>query len=115
MSGVASITELLQHTADEIKRLADPSLAIGKPMVFGDITIIPISKADFGVAGGGADAKAGFGGGAGGKAELAPLSFLVIQNGQVQILSAKEPASGVSDAVQGILTKVKEKWLCKKS
>ena len=115
MSGVEALAALLQRTADEIKQLADPSLAIGKPMVFGDITVIPVSKAGFGVAGGGADAKAGFGGGSGGKAEITPLSFLVIQNGQVQVLSAAPSVSGLSDAVNGILTKAKEKIVCKKS
>ena len=115
MSGVEALAELLQRTADEIKQLADPSLAIGKPMVFGDVTVVPVSKASFGVAGGGADAKAGFGGGSGGKAELTPLSFLVIQNGQVQILPAEQSAPGVAGAVTGLLKKAKEKRICKKS
>lgn len=112
---VSSLTELLKQTADEIKKLADPSLAIGQPIRWNDITVIPVSKASFGVAGGGADAKNGFGGGAGGKAELTPLSFLVLENGQVRMVSvaAGETGGGVmeaaKEAVSGLLKKGKEK------
>lgn len=113
---VASLTELLRRTADEMKRLADPSLAIGQPMVIDGATVIPVSKASFGVAGGGADTRSGsFGGGAGGKAELTPLAFLVIRNGQVQVVQAEPAAASAglagaaAGAAAGLLKKAKEK------
>lgn len=104
---VKSITALLHQTADEMKRLVDPSLTIGQPRVIEGATVIPISKASFGVAGGGADGRnGGFNGGVGGKAELTPLSFLVIQNGQVQVLAAEAVAapSGVATTVVNAAT-----------
>lgn len=109
--GTTALRELLRGTVEEVRRLADPSMTVGDPITAGDTTVIPVSKASFGFAGGGADQKETgekWTGGAGARAEVTPLCFLVIRDGAVSVVSPEEsapPAGGLA-AVSGLLSRL---------
>lgn len=86
------ISEILEESLTKLKQLVDVDTIIGKPITAPDGTIIiPISKVSFGFATGGSELPTSkpsmpFGGGSGGGVTIAPLAFLVIANGNVQLL-----------------------------
>lgn len=109
--GTAALRELLRDTVEEVRRLADPDVTVGRPITAGDTTVIPVSKASFGFAGGGADQKTAgekWTGGAGARADVTPLCFLVIQDGTVSVVRSEEsaPPEGALSAVTGLLSRL---------
>ena len=98
--GGNTLTKVLSFTVDKAIELANANSVVGDRIVAGDITIIPISKLSVGFAGGGADiadvqrGKQQNPAGAGAKVTLTPMSFLVICDGTVQLLSLAAEESG---------------------
>lgn len=93
---------------DSAKRLVDANVVVGRPIVSGTITIIPVFKASVGiVSGGGGGAADAFGGGGSGLT-VSPYAFLVIEEGHVRLLSAGESTSvdRLLDAVPGLIDRV---------
>jgi uncharacterized spore protein YtfJ len=105
---------------ESVKSLVDANVIIGQPIVSGAITIIPVFKASIGIiSGGGSPARSGGGetsgvplGGAGGGVTVSPVTFIVIDNGTVKILSAGDTsmverlidtAPGLIDKLAGLL------------
>jgi sporulation protein YtfJ len=105
---------------ESVKSLVDANVITGQPIVSGNITIIPVFKASIGiVSGGGSLARSGDGeaaasplGGAGGGVTVCPVTFIVIDNGAVKILSAGDTsmverlidtAPGLIDKLAGLL------------
>ena len=88
----------------------------GEPMIFGDVTVIPVSKVFCGFAGGGADLNSSkkpdaLASGMGVKVTRTPLSFLAVQDGKVQILHvAQETVEkvGLAEAIAPLVAQVKE-------
>ena len=117
-----AIGELMENTMSKIRELVDVNTIIGAPITTSDgITLIPVSKVSFGFAAGGSDfqtknGKDGkpdpFGGGSGAGVKIEPVSFLVIRDGNVRVLSANTDAQNsvekLIDSVPDILEKVKE-------
>lgn len=117
-----AIGELMENTMSKIRELVDVNTIIGAPITTSDgITLIPVSKVSFGFAAGGSDfqtknGKDGkpdpFGGGSGAGVKIEPVSFLVIRDGNVRVLSANTDAQNsvekLIDSVPEILEKVKE-------
>ena len=117
-----AIGELMENTMSRIRELVDVNTIVGAPITTADgITLIPVSKVSFGFAAGGSDfqtknARDGkpdpFGGGSGAGVKIEPVSFLVIRDGNVRILSANADAQNsvekLIDSVPDILEKVKE-------
>ena len=86
-----TISEIMGVTMDKVKSMANTSTIIGDPIIFGDISVIPVSKISYGFASGGSDfggkqAPKMFGGGGGAGMTITPIAFLAIQNGNVKIL-----------------------------
>lgn len=109
------ISEILEESLSKLKQLVDVDTIIGKPINAPDGTIIiPISKVSFGFATGGSEIPTSkpsmpFGGGSGGGVTIAPLAFLVITNGNVQLLqmqTADNTADRVVNMVPGVIDKV---------
>ena len=109
------ISEILEESLSKLKHLVDVDTIIGKPINAPDGTIIiPISKVSFGFATGGSEIPTSkpsmpFGGGSGGGVTIAPLAFLVITNGNVQLLqmqTADNTADRVVNMVPGVIDKV---------
>ena len=117
-----AIGELMENTMSKIRELVDVNTIVGAPITTSDgITLIPVSKVSFGFAAGGSDfqtknGKDGrpdpFGGGSGAGVKIEPVSFLVIRDGNVRVLSANTDAQNsvekLIDSVPEILEKVKE-------
>lgn len=116
------IGELMENTMSKIREMVDVNTVVGSPIATQDgITLIPVSRVSFGFAAGGSDfqTKNGkenqpnpFGGGSGAGVKIEPVSFLVIRDGNVRVLSANTDAQTtvekLIDAVPDIIDKVKE-------
>lgn len=117
-----AIGELMETTMSKIREMVDVNTIVGKPIETADgITLIPVSKVSFGFAAGGSDfqtknGKDGkpdpFGGGSGAGVKIEPVSFLVIRDGNVRMLSANASAQSSAEkfieVVPEIIDKVKE-------
>ncbi len=94
------IQNLMGLTLDKVKQLVDSNTIIGNPIKTDDgITILPVSKVTFGFASGGSEfgaktTKDLFGGGSGAGVTIAPVAFLVIQNGTVRTIQLLEGHAG---------------------
>ena len=116
------IGTLMETTMSKIREMVDVNTIVGSPITTVDgITLIPVSKVSFGFAAGGSDfqtknGKDGqpnpFGGGSGAGVKIEPVSFLVIREGNVRLISAKAGAQNsvekLLDAMPDIIDKVKE-------
>lgn len=91
----------------KLKDLVSSETIVGEPIVMPDGTsIIPVSKAVFGFASGGAefDSKkredvSHFGGGSGAGLTVTPVCFLVVKDGNVKMLQVAEHVSGVERTI----------------
>ena len=116
------IGELMETTMGKLRDMVAVNTIIGQPITTMDgITLIPISKVSFGFAAGGSDfqSKNGkenpgnpFGGGSGAGVKIEPVSFVVIHDGIVRVLSANtgeaSPIEKLADMLPGLIEKVKE-------
>jgi len=92
------IGDIMDTTLAKMREMADSDTIVGKPVTTPDgVTVIPVSKLTCGIGGGGSDYNTRhnknqvlFGGGTGAGIDVTPVSFIVINNGKVEVL----PASG---------------------
>lgn len=116
------IGELMETTMQKIREMVDVNTIIGQPINAGDgLTLIPISRVSFGFASGGADMKSkaaeeaqkpGFGGGSGAGIKIVPMAFVVVKDGDVQVMNVTGPDATAVDrlveAIPGLLDKMAE-------
>lgn len=110
------VAEMLSEVSGNFKGMIDANSVIGEPITAGDGTIIvPISKVSFGFGGGGSEFEGKnttdtrFGGGMGGGASVKAEAFLVINNGNVRLISMggeTSPLDKIVDLMPGIIDKV---------
>ena len=117
-----AIGDLMEKTMARIREMVDVNTIVGSPITTVDgITLIPVSKVSFGFAAGGSDfqtkngkdgAPDAFGGGSGAGVKIEPVSFLVIRDGSVRMISAnaneQNSVEKLIDAMPDIIDKVKE-------
>lgn len=117
-----AIGDLMEKTMARIREMVDVNTIVGSPITTVDgITLIPVSKVSFGFAAGGSDfqtkngkdgAPDAFGGGSGAGVKIEPVSFLVIRDGSVRMISAnaneQNSVEKFIDAMPDIIDKVKE-------
>ncbi len=110
-----TLMDVLGYTVDRAKELADANGVVGDKIEMDGITVYPISKLSVGFAGGAAEwentekHKKTQPAGAGAGVTRTPLSFLVIQNGEIRVVNLppeKAAASGFSAAA--LIAQVKE-------
>lgn len=118
MEKSSPINELINTTMQNVRAAADADAIIGTPILADGVTLIPVSKLSFGVAGGGSEfttkkqtaaPDTNFGGGTGASAKLEPVAFLVIQNGNVKLLSVDPFPPTVVDRVIETVPEVVDK------
>ena len=103
-----TLHDLMGVTMDKIRELASSNTIIGDPITTPEgTTILPVSKVTFGVASGGSDCagkndKDLFGGGSGAGVTVAPVAFLVVQNGNVRTIQLSAENNAVERAVSMI-------------
>lgn len=110
------VSEMLSHVSENFRGMIDANSVVGEVINAGDGTIIvPISKVSFGFGGGGCefDSKnaidSRFGGGMSGGASVKAEAFLVINNGNVRLISMggeSSPVDKILDLMPGIIDKV---------
>jgi len=100
------LPEMLQNTIQKVKEMVDSNSVIGTPITTPDgVTIIPVSRIDVGLAGGGSDFAKGnaqdipFGGGVGAGVKVTPVCFLVIKDGNVRMLPVAQAANTTADRI----------------
>lgn len=113
------IGELMETTMGKLRDMVDVNTIVGNPITTPDgITLIPVSKVSFGFASGGSEFQtkhgkdsAGnpFGGGSGAGVKIDPVSFLVIRNGEVKIISANTAAATAADKLLELLPELIQK------
>ncbi|MGN0637693.1 MAG: GerW family sporulation protein [Huintestinicola sp.] len=109
------VKELITASMDKIHEMADANTIMGKPVKLdGGVTIIPVSKVSYGFAGGGSDLpsktdKELFGGASGAGITVTPLGFLVVSNGEVQLMQMNldvSTSSAIVNMVPEVFNKV---------
>lgn len=112
------ISELMRTTLESVQAMADANTIIGAPIQVEGVTLIPVSRLSFGVAGGGAEFStkkqtgpdANFGGGSGASAKLEPVAFLVVrEDGGVKLLPVAPPPATTVDRVIETVPEVVDK------
>lgn len=105
-----TLQDLMGVTMDKIRELAASNTIIGDPITTPEgTTILPVSKVTFGVGTGGSDFagkndKDLFGGGSGAGVTVAPVAFLVVQNGNVRTIQL----SAENNALERAITMIPE-------
>jgi len=115
------IEGLMDTVMSNIKTMVDVNTVVGTPVTTPDGTIIiPVSTVSYGFGVGGsefepknntpaADSKVLFGGGYGGGANVKPIAFLVVGNGNIKLLPVTpetSPVNKIIDMVPDLIDKV---------
>ncbi|MCL2357720.1 MAG: sporulation protein [Defluviitaleaceae bacterium] len=107
---MTNVNENLKMLFGKMEEFVSTKTVVGDPVHIGDVIIIPLVDATFGVGTGLADSsdeKKGAGGGAAG-AKLSPSAVIVINQGAAQLVSVKntDSVNKLVDLVPGILSKL---------
>ena len=111
------LTELMRATMEQVRAAADADTIIGSPIRAEGVTLIPVSRLSFGVAGGGTEfstkkqpaGEQSFGGGSGASAKLEPVAFLVVRGDSVKLLPVAPPPATTVDRVIETVPEVVDK------
>ena len=98
------VSDLMRSTIEKIHELVDTNVIVGQPINTPDgVTLIPISRVNFGFGSGGGDygkgPKENFGGGGGAGVKIDPVAFLVIKDGVTRVLPVAAPPVSTVDRV----------------
>lgn len=112
------ISDLMATTMEKIRDMMDANTVVGKPIEAGGVTVIPVSKISIGYGSGGSDFAQknqkpdhsnAFGGGAGMGVSITPVSFLIIKDGNVRVVSVEPPAPTAVERVMDMVPDVVDK------
>ena len=103
------IGDLMTTTMQKLREIADVNTIVGKPILAGEITIIPISKLTVGFASGGSDftsknqkpEDAGM--------NLSPVAFLIVKGDSVRLMPVAPPPGTAVDRVVEMVPDVIDK------
>ena len=101
------IEGMMGITMDKIRHMVDSNTIIGNPITVEGTIIIPVSRVTFGFASGVSDVgqkstKDMFGGGTGAGVSIAPIAFLVVNDGNVRTIQLMEHMSPVDNAINAL-------------
>ena len=102
------LSELMRTTLDSVRAMADANTIVGAPIQADGVTLIPVSKLSFGVAGGGTEFTTKKQP-AGASAKLEPVAFLVVREGGVKLLPVAPPPATTADRVIEAVPEVVDK------
>ena len=111
------LSELMSVTMEHVRDMADANTIIGTPIQADGVTLIPVSRLSFGIAGGGTEfstkkqpaSDPAFGGGSGASAKLEPVAFLILREGSVKLLPVAPPPATTVDRVIEAVPEVVDK------
>lgn len=114
------VSGLMQSTIEKIHELVDTNVIVGQPIHTPDgVTLIPVSRVNFGFGSGGGDygKQENFGGGGGAGVKIDPVAFLIIKDGVTRVLPVAAPpvttVDRIIDMAPDLMDKA-EKFLDKK-
>lgn len=86
------VENLLDTLLGKLKNLVDSETVVGKPIVAGKATVIPVTKISFGfgVGGGRTKADSESGTGSGGGAIIEPVAIIMIEDDAIRVHSLKD-------------------------
>ena len=98
------VSELMRSTIEKVHELVDTNVIVGQPINTPDgVTLIPISRVNFGFGSGGGDygkiQPKGFGGGGGAGVKIDPVAFLIIKDGVTRVLPVAVPPVSTVDRI----------------
>ena len=98
------VSELMRSTIEKVHELVDTNVIVGQPINTPDgVTLIPISRVNFGFGSGGGDygkvQPKGFGGGGGAGVKIDPVAFLTIKDGVTRVLPVAVPPVTTLDRI----------------
>ena len=98
------VSELMRSTVEKVHELVDTNVIVGQPINTPDgVTLIPISRVNFGFGSGGGDygkvQPKGFGGGGGAGVKIDPVAFLTIKDGVTRVLPVAAPPVTTLDRI----------------
>ena len=118
------LKQIIETALSKIGEVVDVNTVIGDPInIQGDVTIIPFSKVSVGFASGGTEfggknpspnGKAYFAGGNGAGVTMAPLGFIVVEQGKARVVelgnmatynAPTDPVNRVLDGINGVVDK----------
>lgn len=109
------VKDLVTSAMGKIHEMSDANTIMGTPVTIdGGVTIIPVSKVSYGFASGGSDLpnkaeKELFAGASGAGITVTPMGFLVVSNGEVQLLQMNldvSTSSAIVNMVPDVFNKV---------
>lgn len=113
------IDKLIEGTIENLKGVVDSNNIVGKPIVNGDLVVVPISKITFGFVVGGGEYGSVYDGehelphanASGAGVNMQPIGFLVSDKNQVKFVSVDESQgdSKWSDLISASLKLIKDK------
>lgn len=105
MDNRGKVNDLMRSTMEKIHEMVDTNTIVGQPITTPDgVTLIPISRVNFGFGSGGGDyVKAmkgeNFGGGGGAGVKIEPVAFLTIKDGVTRVLPVAAPPASTLDRI----------------
>ncbi|MCC8192623.1 MAG: sporulation protein YtfJ [Ruminococcus sp.] len=114
MSSEKKLENLVDVAMQKLRQIADGETVVGKPIVVGNTTIIPISAVKIGFATGGSDLptknpKDQFGGGTGGGVKIDPIAFITITGDDVKLLQMtvnQSSSNAIVNMVPDVIDKI---------
>jgi len=103
------VQQLIDSAMTKIKDMGGSDTVFGTPLDIQGMTIIPVSRVQYGFAGGGSDlpmkdsSAQKFGGGSGGGVSVTPVACLVIRNNNVEVLPLIDHPNSMDVAVNKIV------------
>lgn len=99
-----NIKGIMDVTMDKLRAMVDADTIIGTPLVVGNITLLPVSRASFGLATGGSDFASKnqsglFGGGGGAGVTINPVAFIAINGENVHMLPVYSEMNTIDKAI----------------
>lgn len=89
--------EDLKHLGEQLEHLISSKTVIGEPIAVGEVTLVPVIKANFGFGMGGGNSdgvKRGGVSGGGGGANILPIAMIVVKGSEVSLLPLDKQESG---------------------
>lgn len=104
MNGQNNVNEIMNTTMEKLRGMVDANIIIGTPITVDKITLVPVSKASFGMASGGSDfsSKNGtpfFGGAGGAGVTVTPIAFIAVCGESVRMMPIYNTMNSLDKAI----------------
>jgi uncharacterized spore protein YtfJ len=113
--GNFNVKDNIDNLMKRLEEFIQSKTVIGEPMQIGEVTLVPLISASFGLGSGGGDGQSnkgekGVGGGSGVAAKINPLAVLVIKGESTELITLKnsQALEKLVDKIPDLVSKVKD-------